>query len=68
MINVCHRRQKSTPLDYDGVKNRLQNMTYSDKSTYEEWVATILTDYIGIIEKRTKKGAKKNGERLLRIF
>jgi NTE family protein len=59
IINVYPRRQKNTPLDYDSVKNRLQNITYSDKSTYEEWVATLLTDYIDIIEKIIEKGNEK---------
>ena len=56
VINVYPRSQKNIQLDYDSIKNRLQNIKNSDKTTYEEWVATLLTDYIDIIEKIIKKG------------
>ncbi len=59
VINVYPRSQKNIQFDYDSIKNRLQNIEHSDKTTYEEWVATLLTDYIDIIEKIIKKGIEK---------
>jgi NTE family protein len=60
VINVYPRRQKNIrEKDYDSVRNREQNIKYSDKTTYEEWVAKLLTDYITIIEKLIEKGNEK---------
>ena len=59
VINVYPRSQKNIQPDYDSLKNRLQNIQNSDKTTYEEWVATLLTDYIDIIEKIIEKGIEK---------
>jgi predicted acylesterase/phospholipase RssA len=62
VVNVYQRKQKEIPLDYDAIKNRIQNITYSDKTSYEEWVANLLTDYLDIIEEFIKLG-NKNGLR-----
>ncbi|HEY6536941.1 MAG TPA: patatin-like phospholipase family protein [Candidatus Nitrosocosmicus sp.] len=59
VINVYPRIQKVIKNDYDSLKTRLENIKYSDKTTYEEWVADLLTDYLDIIEKIIKKGDKK---------
>ncbi len=60
IINVYPREQKfKTDPDPDFIKNRLENIKNCDKSTYEEWVADLLTDYINIIEKIIEKGNEK---------
>ena len=43
----------------------MENIKNSDKSTYEEWVADLLTDYISIIENIIEKGWKKDIEDIL---
>jgi NTE family protein len=51
IVNVYPRREEKIPSDYDGVKERMNDITNSDKTSYEEFVVTLVTDYLNLIEK-----------------
>jgi len=43
-------RERGTPQDPDAINNRVQNVLYHDKSSYDEKVTTMVSDYINIID------------------
>jgi NTE family protein len=53
IINVHpHKHNNFTTDDYDSVKERIDDITYSDRSShYDEMVANLVTDYTEIIDK-----------------
>lgn len=40
--------QKGTPLDFDSLTNRVQDILFHDKAKYDEKSAVLVSDYIGI--------------------
>jgi NTE family protein len=52
IINVHPSKQGIVPEDYDGVKERIDDILYSDRNShYDEMVADLVTDYTDLIDK-----------------
>jgi predicted acylesterase/phospholipase RssA len=60
IINVHPMVQDSLPTNYDGLVDRKNDLTYHDRTLFDERVAIMVTDYVDIIE-RLVKLAKDNG-------
>jgi NTE family protein len=51
IINVQPSKQDKVPTDLDGVKDRINDITFMDRNShYDEMVADLLTDYADLIE------------------
>ena len=60
IINVHPSKQDEVPTDLDGVKDRINDITFSDRNShYDEMVADLVTDYIELID-RLKEFAKSH--------
>jgi NTE family protein len=52
IINVHPSKQDEVPTDLDGVRDRINDITFSDRNShYEEMVADLVTDYTDLIDK-----------------
>jgi len=52
MINVWPSKEHHpTPSDYDRIKDRKNDITYADKTQYDQKVALIITDYVDMVKK-----------------
>ena len=60
VINVHPSRQADIPTDHDGVVNRNNDITFSDRSHREEEVLLLISDYIDLVRDLIKT-AKENG-------
>jgi len=63
IVDVWSPKEKAIPRDYDRVKDRKNDIVYSDKTDYDVKVADIVTDYVALVDKlktlAEKKGASK---------
>ena len=50
IINVWSSKEENLPSDYDGVKDRYNDIRYNDKTKYDETVTTIVSDYIHLVK------------------
>ena len=58
IINVHPSKQDKVPTDLDGVKDRINDLTFMDRNShYDEMVANLVTDYTDLID-RLKEIAK----------
>src|ERR687895_1132430 len=58
VINVHPSKQDKVPTDLDGVKDRINDITFMDRNShYDEMVANLVTDYTDLID-RLKELAK----------
>lgn len=58
IINVHPSKQDKVPTDLDGVKDRINDITFMDRNShYDEMVANLVTDYADLID-RLKELAK----------
>jgi predicted acylesterase/phospholipase RssA len=48
VINVWPTREDSIQLDHDGVKDRRNDILYSDKTEYDQKVAVLVSDYVDL--------------------
>lgn len=48
VINVWPGREEPAPTDYDGVKDRKNDIMYGDKNEYDQKVALMVDDYIDL--------------------
>ncbi|MDH3340199.1 MAG: patatin-like phospholipase family protein [Nitrosopumilus sp.] len=52
VINVWPSEEhQPTPSDYDRIKDRKNDITYADKTQYDQKVALIITDYVDMVKK-----------------
>jgi NTE family protein len=49
LVNVWPSEEKSIPFDHDGVKDRRNDITYADKTEYDQKMALVVTDYVDFI-------------------
>jgi NTE family protein len=64
IINVHPSKQDKVPTDLDGVKDRINDITFMDRdSHYDEMVANLVTDYTDLID-RLKDFAKSHFENI----
>ncbi len=49
LVNVWPSEKKSVPSDHDGVKYRRNDITYADKTEYDQKMALVVTDYVDFI-------------------
>jgi NTE family protein len=62
IINVHPSKQDTVPTDYDAVRDRINDITFSDRNShYDEMVADLATDYTELID-RLKELAKSHFE------
>jgi NTE family protein len=62
IINVHPSKQDEVPTDLDGVKDRINDITFMDRNShYDEMVADLVTDYTDLID-RLKELAKSHFE------
>jgi predicted acylesterase/phospholipase RssA len=62
IINVHPSKQDKVPTDLDGVKDRINDITFMDRNShYDEMVANLVTDYTDLID-RLKELAKSHFE------
>jgi NTE family protein len=54
IINVHPIKQEYLPANYDGVVDRKNDLTYHDRTLFDERMAIMVTDYINIIKKLIK--------------
>ncbi|MDQ4067760.1 MAG: patatin-like phospholipase family protein [Thermoproteota archaeon] len=50
VINVWPYHEKQAPSDYDGIKDRRNDITYADKTEHDQRVTVSITDYIDLFE------------------
>lgn len=60
VINVHPKQQLEIPTDHDGVVNRNNDITFSDRSHRDEEVLLLISDYIDLVRDMIKIG-KENG-------
>jgi len=60
VINVHPKQQLEIPTDHDGVVNRNNDVTFSDRSHRDEEVLLLISDYIDLVRDLIKIG-KENG-------
>ena len=60
IVNVHPIRQDTLPSNYDALVDRKNDLTYHDRTLFDERMVTMLTDYLDIIE-RLVKLAQANG-------
>ncbi|HEX6281886.1 MAG TPA: patatin-like phospholipase family protein [Nitrososphaera sp.] len=60
VINVHPTRQTEIPTDYDGVLNRKNDITFSDRTHRDEEILLLISDYIDLVRDLIRK-AKENG-------
>jgi NTE family protein len=64
IINVHPSKQDKVPTDLDGVKDRINDITFMDRNShYDETVANLVTDYADLID-RLKEIAKSYFENI----
>jgi NTE family protein len=64
IINVHPSKQDKVPTDLDGVKDRINDITFMDRNShYDEMVAELVTDYADLID-RLKELAKTYSENI----
>jgi NTE family protein len=64
IINVHPSKQDKVPIDLDGVKDRINDLTFMDRNShYDEMVANLVTDYTDLID-RLKEIAKSYFENI----
>ena len=52
IVNVLPSKQAEVPTDLDGVRDRINDITLSDRNShYDEMVADLVTDYTDLIDK-----------------
>ena len=54
IINVHPIKQEYLPANYDGVVDRKNDLTYHDRTLFDERMAIMVTDYVNIIKKLIK--------------
>ena len=54
IVNVHPIRQDYLPTDYDGVVDRKNDLTYHDRTLFDERMAMMITDYVRIIKSLIK--------------
>ncbi len=59
IVNVHPMKQDSLPTNYDGAMDRKNDLTYHDRTLFDERMAIMITDYVNII-KNLIKLAKDN--------
>ena len=70
IIDIWPKKEKKIPLDHDRASDRLNDLTYQDKTHFDEKVAHRVTDYIDLTKKliklaKEKKASKEELETLL---
>ena len=60
IVNVHPIKQDTLPSNYDALVDRKNDLTYHDRTLFDERMVTMLTDYLDIIE-RLVKLAQANG-------
>lgn len=50
IVNLWPRIEEKVPEDNDGLKDRINDISFSDKTEYDERSATIVTDYIDLVK------------------
>jgi NTE family protein len=50
IINVWPSEEKTVPIDHDGVKDRKNDITHSDKTEYDQKIAALVTDYVNLFK------------------
>jgi predicted acylesterase/phospholipase RssA len=63
VVNVYPSKERDYPLDHDGIRDRMYDITNSDKTLYDERVATLVTDYLDIIQELINIGRKHGLQR-----
>jgi len=56
IVSVWPSKEQDVPTDHDGLKDRLNDITYSDKTEYDQKVAIFVTDYIDLIWELVNEG------------
>jgi NTE family protein len=54
IVNVHPIKQDSLPADYDALIDRKNDLTYHDRTLFDERMATIITDYVNIVNSLIK--------------
>jgi NTE family protein len=60
IVNVHPIRQDSLPANYDALVDRKNDLTYHDRTLFDERMVIMITDYVNLIE-RLVKLAQENG-------
>jgi hypothetical protein len=50
MVDLWPSKEKEIPNDHDKVKDRKNDITYQNKTDYDQKVAVIISDYIDLAE------------------
>jgi len=50
IVNVHPIKQDSLPVDYDGLVARKNDLTYHDRTLFDEQMALMITDYVRIVK------------------
>jgi predicted acylesterase/phospholipase RssA len=56
IVNVHPTRQLQIPIDHDGVVNRNNDITFSDRSHRDEEVLLLISDYVALVRDLIKTG------------
>ena len=54
IVNVHPIKQDSLPADYDALVDRKNDLTYHDRTLFDERMATMITDYVNIVNSLIK--------------
>lgn len=60
IVSLWPSKEPNVRSDHDSLRDRLNDITYSDKTEYDEKVATFVTDYIDLVWELLRNG-KDNG-------
>jgi NTE family protein len=59
IVNVHPIKQDSLPTNYDGALDRKNDLTYHDRTLFDERMAILITDYVNIIKNLIKLAKDK---------
>lgn len=51
VINVWPSKEENPPSDYDGAKDRYNDIRYNDKTKYDQTVTSLVSDYIHLVKR-----------------
>jgi predicted acylesterase/phospholipase RssA len=68
VVTLYPKKEMQVPYDYDSVKDRIQNITNCDKTTYEEIVSKTHNDLLDVIQKIVNLAIENGLEKDIKVI
>ena len=60
IVDLWPAKEKTVPMDHDGVIDRYFDLLLNDKTDYDEKVANIVSDYVDFVKQTTRSCNQSN--------